>query len=96
MITDQTRIIDVTIGELVSYINDKIKVTHQEIEKETEIEDVFIHGIKAFAIRYSFSLSKAHRLRHSKKLEDYVVTTPRSVKFKKKECDELYRKGLLF
>lgn len=94
MINEQTRVIDVTIGELMSYINENIKVAPQE-QKETEIEDAFIHGIKAFADRYHISEKKAHQIRHSGVLGDgNVIKTVRSVKFRKKECDELYNKGV--
>lgn len=94
MINEQTRVIDVTIGELMSYINENIKVAPQE-QKEIAIEDAFIHGIKAFADRYHISEKKAHQIRHSGVLGDgNVIKTVRSVKFRKKECDELYNKGV--
>lgn len=93
MINEQTRVIDVTIGELMSYIKENIKVAPQE-QKETAIEDAFIHGIKAFAARYHLSEKKAHQIRQSGILGNNVIKTVRSVKFRKKECDELYNKGV--
>ncbi len=93
MIHEQTRLIDVTIGELMDYIKENVKLQTEETPPKPT-EDKWIYGIKAFAKRYKISLSTAHNIRHSGKLGDAVVKSVRNVKFDKKKCDELFAQGI--
>lgn len=94
MINEQTRLIDVTVGELIDYIKDNVKLqpeTPQEVE-----EDKWIYGLKAFAKQYGLSLRAANTIRHKKELKDAdaVVKSLRKIKFNKAKCDELFAQGV--
>lgn len=92
MINEQTRLIDVTVGELLDYIKDNVKL--QQETPQPEQEDKWIYGVKAFAKRYKLSLRTAQKVRHKKELKCAVVKSLRSVKFNKEKCDELYAQGI--
>ena len=92
MINEQTRLIDVTVGELLDYIKDNVKL--QQETPQPEQEDKWIYGVKAFAKRYGLSLRAANDIRHKKVLKDAVVKSLRKVKFNKAKCDELFAQGV--
>lgn len=93
MIHEKTRLIDVTVGELMDYIKENVKLQPEQQPTSVPQEEKWIYGIKAFAKRYHKSESVAHNIRHSGKLGDAVVKGVRNVIFDKQKCDELFAQG---
>lgn len=89
-ITPETRIIDLTVGQLIEIITKSNQVSTTPVPTEQEDGRRLVYGISGIAQIFNCSLTTANRIKSSGRIDDAIVQNGRTIVIDADLALELY------
>lgn len=95
MITERTRLIDVTVGDLMEYLRENMKPEQPIREPEPQEPERFVYGIKGLAELLGCSETTAQRQKSAGKFKGAVMQVGRKITVDVRKVHEIMRREAL-
>ena len=95
MITERTRLIDVTVGDLMEYLRENLKPEQPRTEPEPREPERFVYGIKGLADLLGCSESAAQRKKSAGMFKGAVMQSGRKITVDVRKVHEIMRREAL-
>ena len=95
MITERTRLIDVTVGDLMEYLRENLKPEKPTQETAEQEPERFVYGIKGLAELLGCSKSAAQRKKSAGMFKGAVMQSGRKITVDVRKVHEIMRREAL-